>query len=181
MKKVIVGLAVLLMLSYTGFAQGHGQKLGGTSGDQRIKREVRHELLLLPYYTIFDNLEYQVSDGTVTLLGQVRLPVLKSDAESAVKGIEGVNKVVNNIEVLPTSPMDDQIRHAEVHAIYGNPSLFKYSWGALPPIHIIVKNGHVTLVGVVDSQGDKDIAGIQARSVPNVFSVQNDLRIGSGK
>jgi hyperosmotically inducible protein len=182
MKKAITGLAALLMLSCMGFAAAnHGrQKLGGESPEQYIKQEVRHQLILQPYYTIFDNLQYKVDGGTVTLLGEVTDPALKSDAEAAVKHIEGVNKVVNNIQVLPVSPMDNQIRHAEARSIYENPTLFKYSWGALPPIHIIVKNGHVTLTGVVDNAGDKNIAGIQAKSVPNVFSVNNDLRVQNG-
>lgn len=175
MKKVILSLAVLLLVSSLGFAQR--EKLGGTPGQERITREVRHELLLLPYYSIFDNLEYQVNGDTVTLLGQVRNPSLKSDAEKAVKHIEGVTNVQNNIEVLPPSPMDDQIRHAEARTIYSAPQLTKYGWGALPPIHIIVKGGHVTLVGVVDSEADKNVAGIQAKSVPNVFSVDNELRV----
>lgn len=177
MRKVILGMAVLLFLGSMGFAQR--EKLGGISGQDRITREVRHELLLLPYYTIFDNLEYQVNGDTVTLLGQVRNPALKSDAEGAVKHIEGISKVQNNIEVLPTSPMDDQIRHAEARAIYSAPQLTKYSWGALPPIHIIVKGGHVTLMGVVDNQGDKDVAGIRAKGVPDVFSVDNQLRVAN--
>lgn len=178
MKKVILSVVVLLLLSCVGIAQR--EKLGGISGQDRITREVRHELLLLPYYSIFDNLEYQVNGDTVTLLGQVRNPALKSDAEGAVKHIEGVDKVVNNIEVLPISPMDDQIRHAEARAIYSAPQLNKYSWGAEPPIHIIVKGGHVTLMGVVDNEGDKNVAEIQAKSVPNVFSVDNQLRVANG-
>ena len=180
MKKVVLGVAVVaLLFGCSAFAKNQQgrQKLGGTSGEQRLTREVRHQLLLLPYYSIFDNLEYKVEGGTVTLLGQVVNPVLKSDAQGAVKGIEGVENVVNKVEVLPPSPMDDQIRHAEARAIYGFPSLFKYSWGAVPPIHIIVKGGHVTLVGVVDSESDKNAAGIQAKSVPNVFSVTNNLRV----
>lgn len=147
----------------------------------RITREVRHELLLLPYYGIFDNLSYRVNqDGSVTLMGQVSRPVLKSDAENAVKHVEGVERVDNQIEVLPTSPMDDQIRIATYRAIYGNSTLSPYSLRAVPPIHIIVKNGHVTLEGVVANQMDKQIAGQQANSVPNVFSVTNNLRVESG-
>jgi hyperosmotically inducible protein len=142
----------------------------------RIYKEVRHELVMLPYYGVFDNLGYKVdSDGTVTLVGQVSRPVLKSDAENAIKHIEGVTKVANEIEILPTSPIDDQIRRATYRAIFGNAALSEYQIRAVPPIHIIVKNGHVTLEGVVAREMDKQIAGVQANSVPGVFSVTNNL------
>jgi|SRR5215472_5713995 len=145
-------------------------------GIDRIVKEVRHELVMLPYYGVFDNLAYKVDpDGTVTLLGQVARPVLKSDAENAVKRIEGVEKVVNNIEVLPTSPNDDRIRRAVYRAIYGNDVLSQYQLRAVPPIHIIVKNGNVTLEGAVARQMDKQIAGMQANGVSGVFSVTNNL------
>ena len=132
---------------------------------------------MLPYYGVFDNLAYRVNGSAVELYGQVTRPTLKSDAENVVKKIEGVERVVNNIEVLPTSPDDDRIRLAEYRAIYGQTALNRYSLQAVPPIHVIVKNGHVTLEGVVASEGDKNIAGIQANSVPGVFSVTNNLRI----
>ena len=154
----------------------HTRPMGPRSEDF-IKREVRHELLSLPFYSIFDNLAYSVNGGEVTLLGQVRQPVLKSDAENAVKGIEGVESVKNNIEVLPVSPNDDQIRRAEFRAIYGDSALQRYAQGAVPPIHIIVKNGHVTLEGAVANEMDKNIAGIRANGVPGVFSVTNNLQI----
>jgi hyperosmotically inducible periplasmic protein len=142
----------------------------------RIVKEVRHELVMLPYYGVFDQLSYKVDpDGTVTLMGQVANPVLKSDAENVVKRIEGVTKVVNDIEILPTSMMDDRIRRATYRAIYGNSVLSPYQLRAVPPIHIIVKNGHVTLEGVVAREMDKTIAGIQANKVPGVFSVTNNL------
>ncbi|MBV8890804.1 MAG: BON domain-containing protein [Acidobacteria bacterium] len=149
---------------------------------QRITQEVRHQLVMLPFYSVFDDLAYQVSpDGTVTLIGQVRDPTLKPDAERAVKKIEGVERVVNNIEVLPTSPNDDRIRRAVYRAIYGNDSLAPYSLRAVPPIHIIVKNGNVTLTGVVARQMDKQIAEMQAKSVPGVFSVQDNLQVENTK
>ena len=142
----------------------------------RIIKEVRHELVMLPYYGVFDNLSYKVdADGTVTLLGQVSRPTLKSDAENVVKRIEGVEKVVNNIEVLPTSFSDDRIRRAAYRAIYGNSALSEYQVRAVPPIHIIVKNGNITLEGVVARQMDKQIAGMQANSVHGAFSVTNNL------
>ena len=142
----------------------------------RIYKEVRHELVMLPFYGVFDNLAYKVDpDGTVTLLGQVSRPTLKSDAENAVKHIEGVENVVNNIEVLPTSINDDQIRRAAYRAIYGNEVLSQYQLRAVPPIHIIVKNGHITLEGVVAREMDKTIAGMQANGVHGAFSVTNNL------
>jgi hyperosmotically inducible protein len=142
----------------------------------RIYKEVHHELVMLPFYGVFDNLAYKVDpDGTVTLLGQVSRPVLKSDAENVVKRLEGVEKVVNNIEVLPVSMNDDKIRRATYRAIYGNDVLSQYQERAVPPIHIIVGNGKITLEGVVSRQMDKQIAGMQANSVPGVFGVTNNL------
>jgi len=134
-------------------------------GEDRIVREVRHELVMLPYYSVFDNLAYKVNGYTVTLEGQVTNPVIKTDAEKAVKKIEGVQNVVNNIEVLPLSPMDDQIRRAVYRAVYSQPGLEMYSLRAVPTIHILVKNGHVTLTGAVGNAGDKERAGIAANGV----------------
>src|ERR1035437_5083757 len=142
----------------------------------RIYKEVRHELVMLPYYGVFDNLSYKVdSDGTVTLIGQVSRPTLKSDAENAVKRIEGVDKVVNNLEVLPSSMNDDRVRGDAYRAIYGNDVLSQYQLRAVPPIHIIVNNGHITLEGVVARQMEKQIAGMQANGVHGAFSVTNNL------
>jgi hyperosmotically inducible periplasmic protein len=142
-----------------------------------LTKEVRHELLMLPYYSVFDWLQFDVkSDGTVTLSGQVTRPTLKSDAENDVKRIEGVEDVVNQIEVLPLSPNDDRIRRAVYRTIFNyNSPLFRYSMGAVPPIHIIVKNGHVTLKGSVSSQADANLAYMRARGVPGIFSVKNEL------
>ena len=147
-------------------------------GIDRIIKEVHHELVMLPFYGVFDNLAYKVSpDGTVTLLGQVSRPTLKSDAENVVKRIEGVEHVDNQIKVLPVSPNDDRIRRAVYRAIYGNEVLSQYALRAVPPIHIIVENGNVTLEGVVARQMDKQIAEMQAKSVPGVFSVTNNLKV----
>lgn len=146
-------------------------------GVDRIAREVRHELVMLPYYNVFDDLAYKVAGGTVTLYGYVAQPTLKSDAERAVRKIEGVTNVINNIEVLPLSPNDDKIRRDVYRAIYSQPGLDLYSLRAVPTIHIIVKNGHVHLKGAVANQGDKDRAGIAAKGVPGVFSVTNDLQV----
>ncbi len=178
-------LATVVVFSATLFAQTEAlpqerQKLGGTNPTARISREVMHEMLMLPYYSVWDNLEYQVNGNTVTLLGQVVNSTTRSDAEAAVKHIEGVEKVVNNIEVLPPSSQDDRIRREEYRAIYGFDGLSKYSWGTVPSIHIVVKNGHVDLVGVVDNATDKNMAEMQAKSVPGVFSVTNDLQVAGG-
>jgi hyperosmotically inducible protein len=159
--------------------QGMNNQRGARNSDAWLKKEVRHELLTLPWYSVFDNLAYSVSAGEVALLGQVTNPTLKSDAENVVKHIEGVERVNNQIEVLPASPMDDQIRRAEYRAIYSQDLLSRYGVGNLQSIHIIVKNGHVTLEGNVDSQQDKDAAALYAKSVPNVFSVDNHLTVNS--
>jgi hyperosmotically inducible protein len=144
---------------------------------QRIIREVRHELVMLPYYGVFDNLSFRVDGGAVTLLGKVTRPTLKSSAENVVKNIEGVEKVVNNIEVLPLSPNDDRIRLAAYRAIYGHSQLNRYALQAVPPIHIIVENGNITLEGIVANEGDKNVAGIQANGVSGAFSVKNNLQV----
>jgi len=144
---------------------------------ERITREVRHELLMLPYLGVFDNLAYKVDGYNVTLIGQVTRPTLKSDAENVVKKIEGVEHVDNQIEVLPPSPGDDRLRRQLYRAIYGFPALQKYALGVQQPIRIIVKNGKVTLEGVVDNEADKNIANIRANGVPGIFSVTNNLQI----
>jgi len=152
-----------------------------TKANQNIVREVRHQLLLLPYYSVFDNLAFKVDGDRVTLEGQVTNPTLKHDAEAAVKSIEAVSGVTNNIETLPPSPMDDQLRRALYRAIYGDPTLSKYGWSSMPSIHIIVKSGHVSLEGVVDNEADKNLAGLRANSVPNVFEVKNNLVVKSSR
>jgi hyperosmotically inducible protein len=151
--------------------------LGGNDPTARISREVRHQILMDPYYSLFDNLAYRVDGNTVTLIGQVVEPATKANAVAAVKKIEGVDKVNDQIEVLPPSSMDNQLRRAVYRAVFGADGLSRYSMGAVPPIHIIVRNGHVQLVGIVDSETDKNLAGLRANSVPNVFSVQNDLQV----
>jgi hyperosmotically inducible protein len=146
-----------------------------------LTREVRHQLVMLPYYSVFDNLTYSVEGDKVTLSGQVIRPTLKSDAESAVKSIEGVASVVNNIEVLPLSPMDDNLRRAVYRAVYGDASLQRYAVQAVPSIHIVVKNGNVTLEGVTDTESDKNLANLRASGVPNVFNVKNNLVVANEK
>jgi hyperosmotically inducible protein len=177
-----VTIAGLLLLC-AGLAQKHDQDhndvfVPGSADEARIAKQVRHELLMLPYYGVFDDIAFRVQGGTVTLLGEVTRPTLKSDTENVVKRIEGVTNVVNKIDVLPPSPMDEQIRIAEYRAIYGDPALAtRYGFRALPSIHIIVKNGHVRLEGVVANKADKDIVNVRANGVPNVFSVDNQLQV----
>ena len=173
---LVLALFALATLSVT-----YGQSEPSKKGQERIAKEVRHELLMLPYYGVFDNIAFRVNGYDVTLLGQVVRPSLKSDAENVVKHVEGVEKVDNQIEVLPTSPMDDRLRLALFHTLYGDPALEKYALGVQKPIRIIVKNGHVTLEGFVDNEGDKNIAGIRANGVPGIFSVTNNLQVTSSK
>jgi len=171
--KTLVALSLIFAAAPLVVAQPEPQN----PAELRIQKEVRHELLMLPYFGVFDNIEFQVQGGTVTLMGQVARPVLKSDAQNAIKHIEGVDQVVNKIEILPASPMDDGLRLRLFRAIYGFPSLEKYDLGVQKPIRIIVNNGHVTLEGVVDSDADKNTAGIRANSVSGIFSVTNNLRV----
>src|SRR6202167_5373848 len=172
-----VAVVILLSLATLGFAQDQPS----AKAQERIVREVRHELLMLPYLGVFDNIAYKVDGFTVTLLGQVVRPSLKSDSENVVKRIEGVEKVDTQIAVLPPSPMDDRLRMRLYRAISGYPSLQKYALGVQKPIRIIVKNGNVTLEGVTDNQGDKNFAGIRANSVSGIFSVTNNLQVASSK
>jgi hyperosmotically inducible periplasmic protein len=146
-----------------------------------LVKEVRHELLMLPYYGVFDWLQFEVrGDGNVVLRGQVTRPTLKSDAGNVIKKIEGVTNVLNQIEVLPLSPNDDRIRRAVYRTLFNNNSpLFRYGLGVVPSIHIIVKNGNVTLKGVVDNQSDSHLANIRTNGVSGVFSVRNELTVGN--
>jgi hyperosmotically inducible periplasmic protein len=174
MKKALLAFA-LLALTVPAWAEKHDKNSGSPD---RITKEVRHELVMLPYYTVFDDLAYKVDGGTVTLYGYTTNPVLKTDAERAVHRIEGVENVVNNVEVLPVSPNDDRIRREVYRAIYSQPGLDVYSLRAVPTIHIIVKNGNVILTGAVGNQGDKERAEIAAKGVPGVFSVTDNIQIG---
>ena len=143
----------------------------------RTMEKVRKELVTLPYYGVFDNLEYKVDGNTVTLFGQVRQPITRRDAERRVARVEGIDRVVNNIEVLPLSGFDDSIRARTYRAVFRSGSLYRYAMGANPSIHIIVKNGRVTLEGVVSSKMDSQLAYMAANGVPGVFSVTNNLHI----
>ena len=178
--RIFLSLAFVSVLSAGALAQDKGgpPARGSEKFEAWLTKEVRHELVLLPYYSVFDNLEYRINGSEVTLSGQVVKPTLKDDAGNVVKRIEGVTKVVNNIEVLPLSNNDDRIRRAVFHAIYGDPMMERYALGSEQAIHIIVKNGNVTLEGIVDNDADKNVANIRANAVPGVFSVTNHLRVG---
>ena len=143
----------------------------------KLVREIRHELIMLPYYGVFDNLAFRLQGRTVILEGQVANSILKPDAANVVKRVEGVEKVINNIEVLPPSPMDQRIREQVYRAIYNYGPLFKYANLSIPPIHIIVKNGNVTLEGVVNNETDKGLCTMRVKQVPSVFNVTNNLRV----
>jgi hyperosmotically inducible periplasmic protein len=175
-------LALLLALGLTGIASASGLSKtpparGTAAYETWLTAQVRHRLLMLPFYSVFDNLQYQVNGDTVTLLGEVERASLKDDAAETVKKIEGVQSVQNNIEILPLSPNDSRIRRAEFRAIYSRAPLQRYALGAVPPIHIIVKNGNVTLEGAVANEADKNIAVIAAKGVSDVFSVTDHLTI----
>jgi len=146
---------------------------------QKLANKIRHELVMLPYYDVYDNLYFRIQGRTVTLLGETPNATTKSDAGNVVKRIEGVDQVINDIEVLPPNPADERIRRATYRAIYSYGPLFKYSHAPVPPIHIIVKNGRVTLEGIVDSESDKQMAGMQANQVPGTFQITNNLRVVS--
>jgi hyperosmotically inducible periplasmic protein len=174
---VVTIASAVLLFAHSTLGQQNEPRPG-----QNIIREVRHELLLLPYYSVFDNLAFRVEGSKVILSGQVVRPSRKSDAEAAVKSVEGVSSIQNDIEVLPPAPFDDQLRRALFRAIYSEPSLSRYAESSVPSIHIIVKGGHVTLVGTVENATDKNLAGLRANGVPNVFSVDNELVVeGGGK
>lgn len=171
---------LLAMVGTSAFAASNTRKPapnGSAQYEAWLTHQVQHRLVMLPWISVFDNLEYKVEGNKVVLSGEVVRPVLKDDAADAVKHIEGVETVENNIEVLPVSNFDDQIRRQELRAIYGFPSLQRYGLGTMPSIRIIVKNGQVTLEGAVSDQGDKSVAGIRANGVANVFSVTNNLRV----
>jgi len=179
MKKKIWMMVATLALSSMAMAQ---ERQPTQKAVDRINKEVRHELLMLPYYSLFDDLGYSVQGRTVTLTGALtsQHAVTKNEAERAVKGIEGVEKVVNNIQVLPPSGIDDAIRRRTYNALMRTGGLSKYFWEAAPSIHIIVQNGRVTLAGFVMNEMDKNMAGIAAKTVPGAFAVTNNLRVVKG-
>lgn len=160
---------------------GFGNKLpeNGHPTEMKIAKEVRHELLMLPYYSLFDDLQYSVQGRTVTLSGSVTSmhAETKQDAERVVQKIEGVEKVINNITVDPPAPFDQQIREQVYRKLNNAGGLSQYFWEAAPSIHIVVRNSNVTLKGYVDSVGDKDLAGITVKQIANVFNVKNELQV----
>lgn len=178
-RKSAVVVVTLFALATLGFAQDRDQATARSQ--ERIIKEVRHELLMLPYFSVFDYIAFKVEGYNVTLVGEVVRPSLKSDAENVVKHIEGVEKVDNQIEVLPPSPTDDGLRRRLYRSIYGYPALEKYALGVQKPIRILVKMGRVTLEGVVDNDSDKNLAGLRANTVPGIFSVTNNLQVVPSK
>jgi len=148
--------------------------------ESRLARQIRKEIVTLPFYSLWDHIEFRLNDdGEVELMGKVYRPSLKRSVERVVRNVEGVTSIENNLEILPTSDLDDDIRRAAYRTIYGHPTLQQYQLRAVPPIHIIVENGTLTLEGVVANQMDKNVAGVQAQTVNNVFEVRNNLRVES--
>ena len=179
MKVRTLALCVGMMVSAFSFSvQNAGASERGT---ERLDKQVKHELNMLPYVNAFDYLTFTVdANNSVTLSGEVTNSVVKSDAGKVVKRIEGVERVNNQIQVLPVSPMDDGLRVRLFRTIYGYPTLQKYGLGVNKSIRIIVDRGHVTLMGVVDNEMDRNIAGMRANGVPGIFSVDNQLRVVKG-
>lgn len=176
--KLVVVAATLVMATSAFAAKTASVEL---TNDQQVVKQVRHELVTLPYYGVFDNLAYKVEGDTVTLYGQVTRPTTRSDAGRRVAKIAGVQQVVNNIQVLPLSSFDDSIRARTYRAVFSSSGLYRYAMGANPSIHIIVDRGHVTLEGVVGSKMDKQLAYIAASGVFGAFSVTNNLRAENDK
>lgn len=162
--------AIAVITAGTAFADNRSETTG-------LSKEVRHELVMLPFLDVFDNLTYSVDGAAVVLGGQVTKPILRSTAEKAVKSLPGVETVDNRIEVLPVSFHDDRLRKNLYRAIYGYPALNRYALSILKPICIIVSNGHATLEGVVDNQMDKNLVGMRANGVHGPFSVTNNLQV----
>jgi hyperosmotically inducible periplasmic protein len=182
MRKASATTVLVICVLFFLEAGAQGDKKFSAKAQERIMKDVRHQILMLPYFGTFDNISFQVNGYDVVLFGQVVQPTLKSDAERAVKKIEGVEHVDNRIEVLPTSPNDDRLRRDLFNAIYRYGPLQHYGVGSNRPIRIIVNHGNVALEGVVDRESDKNMAGIRANGVPGVFSVRNNLVVpGKGR
>ena len=186
-KFLVVGLLISLSLGALAQVSSNGpvvkdygkQVPTENSAEAKIAKEVRHELLMLPWYSLFDDLEFTVQGRTVTLSGFVTSEhaATKSTAENVVKHIEGVDKVINDIRILPPSPLDTKVREQVYAALSRTGGLSRYFWEAAPSIHIIVQNQRATLAGFVDSEGDKNLATLAANGVPGVFQVTNNLRV----
>jgi hyperosmotically inducible protein len=179
-KSFILAIAAVFAIATSAAVAAPVSSVDQGLSQQQIMKKVRKELVTLPYYGVFDNLAYKVEGSTVTLYGQVVRPTTRKDAERRVARIDGVERVVNNIEVLPLSSFDDEIRVRTYRTLFRTGGLYRYAMGANPSIHIVVNRGHVTLEGVVSSEGDKNLAYIAARGVPGVFSVTNNLRSERG-
>ena len=182
MRKRSSRMAIVLLMAVSLFTPAVLRDTSAKSNvqvDARLVKRIRHELAMLPYYGVFDWLEFEVRpDNTVVLRGQVVRPTTKSDAEARVKDIDGVKGVINEIQVLPLSPQDDRLRIALYRTLYNWDSpLFRYATQAIPSIHIIVDHGRATLKGVVSSKGDAQLAYIRARGVPGLFDVKNELMV----
>lgn len=175
MRKAIYVITVMACTAFFLQAVAQSGKKISPKAQERITREVRHQILMLPDFGTFDNIAFKLNGYDVVLSGQVVKPTLKDDAGRVVKKIEGVEHVDNRIEVLPISGNDDRLRRDLFNAIYRYAPLQHYGVGSNRPIRIIVNHGNVTLEGVVDRESDKNMAGIQANSVPGVFSVKNNL------
>jgi hyperosmotically inducible protein len=179
-KNGLVMLAVMLAIATSAIATTTGKNDKNQTDNNQVVKRVRHELVTLPYYGVFDNLAYKVEGNKVTLSGQVVRPTTKSDAGNRVARIPGVGNVVNNIQVLPLSSFDDAIRSRTYRAIFSRGSLYRYAMGANPSVHIIVNHGRVTLEGVVANKADRQLAYIAASGVSGVFSVTNNLQLEGG-
>ncbi len=182
-KKIYITLAAVLVIA-TSTSVAAPLSSGQQGENYATLREIRKKLVTLPYYGVFDNLAYKLEGDTVILYGQVVRPSTRKDAERRVRKIEGIEQVVNKIEVLPLSGFDDRIRVRAFRALFRTGGLYRYAAGVNPAIHIIVKGGHITLEGVVANKTDSQLAYFAVNGVPEVFSVTNNLRIeekGEGK
>jgi hyperosmotically inducible protein len=175
-KSIILAIATLIAIATSVAVAAPVASDTERLSQQQLTKKIRKELVTLPFYGVFDNLAYKIEGGTVTLYGQVVRPTTRKDAERRVARLEGVERVINNIEVLPLSSFDDSIRVRTYRTLFRAGGLYRYAMGANPSIHIVVNRGHVTLEGVVASEGDRRLAYAMARSVPGVFSVTNNLR-----
>jgi len=177
LRRILVILIMIgLTTSLTASAASNRQE--GSVRNFGFTESIRKQLARLPYYGVFDNLAFELNGNTVVLYGQVVRPTTKREAERRVAKMEGVERVINKIEVLPPSSFDDSIRRRVYNAVFRTGGLYRYAMGANPSIHIVVNRGRVSLEGVVSNQMDSQLAYMAANGVPGVFSVTNNLRVG---
>lgn len=176
--RVLIPAVISVILLYL---PASAQSYSGEISDAVIEQEVKRKILRLPYYEIFDHISFRVDNGTVTLFGKVLNGTNKGSAEAVAKRVRGVERVINKIEILPPGRFDDSIRRRLVRSIAGTANLYRYIIPVNPPVRLIVDRGHITLEGYVSNRTDANLIEIAARSVPGVFSVTNNLRIGSGR